>query len=157
MHNPADHRPEDAPPRTCQSPRRPRLGHAPHHPTIVRPVVFSPARLRAWRHARTLDHATLATAADTTAAVVQACEQGLADPTPDMITAWSARLDCRPDQLRSTTPTDPAEYWRAAHQAMPRMSAEDLAVVAHLFTRTTGRTNRRTSGPDQAVRGDRHA
>lgn len=102
-------------------------------------MVFSRARLRAWRHARALDHAALADAAGITAADVAACEAGQADPTPGMIAAWSAVLGCQPDQLRSTTPDAPAEYWRAANQAMPRMSPEDLAIVARVFARTAAR------------------
>lgn len=99
-------------------------------------TVFSPARLRAWRHARSLDHAALADAAGVTVSEVAACEAGQADPTPGMVAAWSAALGCRPDQLRSKTPDGPAEYWHAANQAMPAMSAEDLAVVAQVLTRT---------------------
>jgi hypothetical protein len=97
--------------------------------------VFSPARLRAWRHARNRDHATLAAGADTTVEQVTACETGQVEPTPGMLAAWSALLGCRTEQLTSTTPADPAEYWRAAHQAMPPMSGEDLAVIARIFTR----------------------
>jgi transcriptional regulator with XRE-family HTH domain len=97
--------------------------------------VFSPARLRAWRHARNVDHAALARAADVTTEQVAACEASQADPTPEMVAAWSAVLGCRPDQLRSSTPDGQAEYWSAANQAMPPMSAEDLAIVARVFTR----------------------
>jgi hypothetical protein len=53
-----------------------------------------------------------------------------------MITAWAAALDCQPDQLRSTTPDGPDEYWQAANQAMGPMSAEDLAVVAEVIQRS---------------------
>jgi transcriptional regulator with XRE-family HTH domain len=102
-------------------------------------LVFSRARLRAWRHARSLDHARLAETAGVTEDQVAACEAGLADPTPGMIAAWSAALGCRPDQLRSTTPDGRAEYWNAANQAMPRMSGEDLAIVARVFARTAER------------------
>jgi transcriptional regulator with XRE-family HTH domain len=111
-------------------------------------LVFSPARLRAWRHARNLDHGSLAAAAGVSADQVAACEDGQADPTPGMIASWSARLGCRPDQLRSTTPDAPAEYWRAATEFMPPMSPEDLAVVARVFARNA--TRRATSnGTDE--------
>jgi len=110
--------------------------------------VFSPARLRAWRHARNLDHAALADASRSSVGQVAACESGQADPAPGMIAAWAALLGCRRDQLCSATPTDPAEYWDAANQAMPRMSAEDLAVVARVFTRITKRTTGHP-GPDR--------
>ena len=116
-------------------------------------MVFSPARLRAWRHARNRDHAALADAAGVTVDQVAACEAGRADPTPGMIAAWSALLGCTPEQLRSTTPADPAEYWSAANQAMPRMSGEDLAVVARVFVRVADRVNRSATGQrDQSDR-----
>jgi hypothetical protein len=70
------------------------------------------------------------------AAHVQACEEGSAQPDDAILVAWSTVLGCRVDQLRSTSPDDPAEYWHAANQAMPPMSGEDLAVVAQVFTRT---------------------
>jgi transcriptional regulator with XRE-family HTH domain len=111
--------------------------------------VFSPARLRAWRHARSVDHATLADAVGVTVDQVAACEAGRADPTPGVIAAWSAVLDCQPDQLRSATPDGPAEYWHAANQAMPRMSGEDLAVVARVFARTAERAADTTAASRQ--------
>jgi transcriptional regulator with XRE-family HTH domain len=112
-------------------------------------VRFSPARLRAWRHARNHDHAALADATGRSIAAVAACEAGQSDPTPGMVTAWSALLGCQPDQLCSATPADPGEYWQAANQAMPRMSAEDLAVVARIFTRGAGHVGRaRPAGTD---------
>jgi transcriptional regulator with XRE-family HTH domain len=119
------------------------------HPALA----FSPDRLRAWRHARATDRPALANAAGITLTDLAAYETGQAHPTPGMIAAWSARLGCQPDQLRSTTPDAPAEYWHAANQAMPRMSAEDLAVVARVFARTAARraadhttTDDRTAG-----------
>jgi transcriptional regulator with XRE-family HTH domain len=110
-------------------------------------LAFSPARLRAWRHARTVDHLALAQAAGVTVDQVAACEDGQADPTPGMITAWSARLGCRPDQLRSATPDAPTEYWRAANEFMPPMSPEDLAVVARVFARNAHHTTSHGADP----------
>lgn len=111
---------------------RPEPGSATAGDTMS---AFSPARLRAWRHARGIDHASLASAAKINVDTVAACEDGHTSPTPDMIAAWSALLDCQPDQLHSYTPDAPAEYWKAANQAMPPMSKEDLAVVARIFAR----------------------
>lgn len=99
--------------------------------------VFSPERLRAWRDVRGVEHAELAQVSRTSVAYVRAAENGTTEPTSEMVVAWSAVLGCRPDQLLSMTPDHPAEYWRAANQAMPKMSREDLAVVAYVFGRNT--------------------
>jgi transcriptional regulator with XRE-family HTH domain len=99
------------------------------------PMLFSRSRLRAWRHLRGADHATLARAAGITAAEVAAYEFGNGQPTTSTITAWAAVLGCEPDQLRSTTPDGPDEYWQAANQAMGPMSSDDLAVVADVIMR----------------------
>jgi transcriptional regulator with XRE-family HTH domain len=97
--------------------------------------VFSRSRLRAWRHLRSTDYTALADAAAITAAEVAAYEFGNGQPTTSMITAWAAVLDCEPDQLRSTTPEGPDEYWQAANRAMGPMSSDDLAVVADVILR----------------------
>jgi predicted secreted protein len=102
--------------------------------------VFSRARLRAWRHVTATTHTALAAATGSTIEQVQACEHGTTHPDDAMITAWAGVLGCQPDQLRSTCPDGPTEYWNAASQAMPPMSADDLAVVADVILR--GRANR---------------
>jgi hypothetical protein len=57
-------------------------------------------------------------------------------PELAVLRAWADRLGCDPADLRSTTPHDPNEYWRGANRAMPRMSEDDLAAIADIFTRT---------------------
>ena len=104
-------------------------------------LVFSRSRLRAWRHLRGADYATLADAAGTTAAQVAAYEFGNSQPTDQAITSWAAVLGCEPDQLRSTTPDGPDEYWQAANQAMGPMSPDDLAVIVRGHTRPSHRPN----------------
>jgi transcriptional regulator with XRE-family HTH domain len=99
-------------------------------------VVFSRARLRAWRHVTGTTYAALATAAGSTVEHVAACERGASQPDDAMITAWAGVLGCQPDQLRSACPDGPSEYWNAASQAMPPMTADDLAVVASYAGRT---------------------
>jgi transcriptional regulator with XRE-family HTH domain len=106
------------------------------------PLVFSRSRLRAWRHLRGIDYAALADAAHITAAEVAAYEFGNGQPTTQAITSWAAVLGCEPDQLRSTTPEGPDEYWQAANQAMGPMSPEDLAVVADVIMRGHSRQSR---------------
>ncbi|MPZ80888.1 MAG: hypothetical protein GEV28_11005 [Actinophytocola sp.] len=109
-------------------------------------LVFSPGRLRAWMHVRGVAPAALADSAEVTTAYVQACAYGhpvAAPPTHVVLAAWAARLGCEPADLRSATPHDPNEYWRAANKAMPRMSKDDLAAVAGIFKRTARRTARR--------------
>lgn len=106
-----------------------------HHSEAGERQEFSSERLRAWRDVRGIAYAELAQASRTSVAYVRATENGTTEPTPEMVVAWSAVLGCRPDQLLSVTPDHPAEYWRAANQAMPRMSREDLAVVAYVFSR----------------------
>jgi transcriptional regulator with XRE-family HTH domain len=98
-------------------------------------MAFSRSRLRAWRHLRGADYAALAESAGITADEVAAYEFGSGQPTTSTITAWATVLGCGPDQLRSTTPDGPDEYWQAANQAMGPMSADDLAVVADVIMR----------------------
>jgi hypothetical protein len=107
----------------------------------VQPAVFSRARLRAWRHVTGTSYDALADAAHTTPEHVQACERGTTQPDNATIGAWATVLGCQPDQLRSSCPDGPREYWNAASQAMPPMSADDLAVVADVIMRS--RANRR--------------
>jgi hypothetical protein len=96
-------------------------------------------------------HTVLAEVAGTTPTTVAACEHGATTPTTPMVAAWAARLGCRADQLRSTTPTGPDEYWSAANQAMGAMSTQDLAVVADVILRNRAR---RTEHPDSDRRPD---
>jgi transcriptional regulator with XRE-family HTH domain len=107
------------------------------------PLVFSRSRLRAWRHLRGADYATLADAAGITAAEVAAYEFGNTHPRDQAISAWAAVLGCEPDQLRSTTPDGPDEYWQAANQAMGPMSPDDLAVIADVIVRGHTRPSHR--------------
>jgi DNA-binding transcriptional regulator YiaG len=134
-----------APGRTPRQSRSSRVGLAQSAATATGdtgpagPAVFSPHRLRAWRHVTATSHTALAQTANVTAEHVQACERGTACPSGDTIRAWSAVLGCQADQLMSTTPEDQAEYWRAASQAMPPISSEDLAVVADVLRRSHAR------------------
>lgn len=132
------HHEDNDPRQACRS--RPRLGRATPVDHDRGPAVFSPARLRAWRHATATTYTTLAHAADTTPQQVQACERGTIHPDPAMITAWADALGCQADQLMSTSPDGPAEYWNAANQAMPKMTTDDLAIVADVILR--GRAKR---------------
>jgi transcriptional regulator with XRE-family HTH domain len=112
---------------------------------------FSKSRLRAWRHLRSTDYATLARAAGISSEDVAAYEagnHGQGQPTTWMITAWAAALGCQPDQLRSNTPDGPDEYWQAANQAMGPMSREDLAVVADVILRSRRRRQSSQAGDD---------
>jgi DNA-binding transcriptional regulator YiaG len=127
--DPAEHRD-----RACRS--RPRLGRTPPTETEPGRAVFSPARLRAWRHVTGTTHTTLADAAHTTTEHVQACERGTTQPHPDTLATWARVLGCQPDQLRSTDPDAPTEYWNAASHAMPPMSSADLAVIAEVIMRS---------------------
>lgn len=116
---------------------------------------FSRARLRAWRHLRSVDYATLARAAGITSedvAAYEAGEHGRGEPTTWMITAWAAALGCQPDQLRSNTPDGSDEYWQAANQAMGPMSPEDLAVVADVILRSRSKRQSRRSDDDSTDR-----
>ena len=119
------------------------------HPSVParRRAVFSPARFRAWRHVRAITPTALADAAAVPVAHVHACEQGSADPDPTTLIAWARLLGCRPSQLRSPYPHDPAEYWHAASQAMPPMTTDELAAVAHILLRH--RTTRHRHPPRQ--------
>jgi hypothetical protein len=101
--------------------------------------VFSPGRFRGWIHVRGVEPAALAEAAGVKEAYVLACAYDhsvASSPTGAVLAAWAAQLGCAPADLRSTTPHDPNEYWRGANKAMPRMSEDDLAAVADIFTRT---------------------
>lgn len=116
---------------------------------------FSRARLRAWRHLRGADYATLARAAGITSedvAAYEAGDHGHGQPTMWMVTAWAAALGCQPDQLRSNTPEGPDEYWQAANQAMGPMSPEDLAVVADVILRSRSQRRFRQSDDDSTGR-----
>jgi transcriptional regulator with XRE-family HTH domain len=117
--------------------------------------VFSKSRLRAWRHLRSTDYATLARAAGISSEDVAAYEagnHGQGQPTTWMITAWAAALGCQPDQLRSDTPDGPDEYWQAANQAMGPMSREDLAAVADVILRSRRRRQSSQAGDDSTGR-----
>ncbi|HEX3781304.1 MAG TPA: helix-turn-helix transcriptional regulator [Pseudonocardiaceae bacterium] len=111
--NPMTGRDSVAPAPRAPSPG-PTPGDGPPDEARAAPLLFSPSRLRAWRHLRGTDHATLAHAAGTTSGDVAACEAGRQQPHMGMVTAWAAVLGCQPDQLHSTTPEGPDEYWQAA-------------------------------------------
>jgi hypothetical protein len=130
-------------------------GPAPGHaaPDVAGPTLpaFSRSRLRAWRHLRSADYATLARAAGITSedvAAYEAGDHGHGQPTMWMVTAWAAVLGCQPDQLRSNTPDGPDEYWQAANQAMGPMSPEDLAVVADVILRSRSQRQSRQADDD---------
>jgi hypothetical protein len=109
-------------------------------------VAFSPGRFRAWWHLRDVPTADLADTAGVTEAYVLACAYGhpvASPPEPTVLAAWAARLECDPAELCSATPHDANEYWRGANRAMLPMSADDLAAVADVFTRTARRVARR--------------
>lgn len=106
--------------------------------------VFSPARLRAWRHLRDVPVTRLADKASTSPTYVSECETGLRQPDTATITAWASALNCQTDQLCSPTPDGAGEYWKAASEAMEPMTTQDLAVVADVILR--GRARRTGHG-----------
>lgn len=105
-------------------------------------AVFSPGRLRAWQHVRDVPLDVLGDVVGVSAAYVKACAHGhpgAAEPTAEMIKAWAALLGCTADELCSTTPHDPADYWRGVNKAMGPMSRDDLEAVADIVDRTARR------------------
>jgi hypothetical protein len=91
--------------------------------------VFSPARLRGYRHLRRLDHTTLANAAHTTT------------PSPTLITALAHALDCPPAQLHTTgDPTDNSGYWDVICAALPPLTNTEITNAATALRHTTKRS-----------------
>ena len=78
-----------------------------------------PVRLRAHRHLRGWDRATLASGANTTIEVVAAIENGQASHCPRLVTALADALGCPPAALHTSAPGDNADYGEVICAALP--------------------------------------
>lgn len=81
----------------------------------------------------------LAEAARCSPVFVDACEDGRATPSPEVLAVWAEVLGCTAGDLCSMTPEDRFEYWAAATAAMPPMTEEEIAAVGVILRRIEDR------------------
>jgi transcriptional regulator with XRE-family HTH domain len=98
--------------------------------------VFSPHRLRGWRHSADLNHTELATRSHTTAATIAAVETGHTTPHPRLIAALAAALGATAAQLCTDDPhRGNGDYWRAVAAAAPPPSTAQIDALATILDR----------------------
>jgi transcriptional regulator with XRE-family HTH domain len=98
--------------------------------------VFSPHRLRGWRHSADLNHTELATRSHTTAATIAAVETGDTTPHPRLIAALAAALGATAAQLCTDDPhRGNGDYWRAVAAAAPPPSTAQIDALATILDR----------------------
>ncbi|MCK2243482.1 MULTISPECIES: helix-turn-helix transcriptional regulator [unclassified Crossiella] len=104
--------------------------------------MFSPPRLRAYRHRRNLDPPTLALRAHIGLAALRAAEAGTHTPTPAQIARLAAALDCAAPELHTTAadPGDNAQYWAVIAATAPPMTPAEIAGTGAILRRIAQRS-----------------
>ncbi|MCK2237169.1 MULTISPECIES: helix-turn-helix transcriptional regulator [unclassified Crossiella] len=107
--------------------------------------MFSPPRLRAYRHRRALAQRALARLARVSTERVRAAEAGTHTPAGPVLARLATALECSPADLCApeATACDNAQYWAVVAATAPPMTTRDIDSV--------GATLRRISGQDTAA------
>lgn len=106
--------------------------------------VFSPARLRGYRHVRSLTHADVAAQTGMTTTDVQQIEKGQQTPTTSAIARLATALGCTVVDLYATDDAMNNEhYWDVKCAALPQLSEGTIKSVAATLDRIEARRNRR--------------